>query len=83
MTLAIVKTKMGSKEILATLTDAGWESPQAPILARILNLRASPSDFGPSYGDPAAAAANKAATLLDGAVTYARESEPGPPGTVF
>lgn len=79
----MVKTYMGGKEIIATLTDAGWSVPEAPTLARILDLEAFPGNFGPAYGDPETAAANKAAELLAGAVVYVREPEPMPPGTIY
>ncbi len=83
MTLAMVKTYLGEKEIIATLTEAGWSVPDAPTLERILDLEATPGNFGPACGDPATAAANKSAELLAGAIVYVREPELMPPGTVY
>jgi hypothetical protein len=83
MTLAVVKTHLGEKEIIATLTETAWSVPDAPVLVRILNMETEPGRFGPQCSDPVTAAANHAAVLLAGAVTYVAEPEPTPSGAIF
>lgn len=67
------------------LADDGWRmrDGDAPALGRILDRNAAPSLFGPADGDPVACAAEAAAGLLGGRVTFVREPEPAPAGAVY
>jgi hypothetical protein len=67
------------------LVDAGWRmrGADARALGRILDRDANPSDYGPSGGDPVARAADAAAELLGGVVTYVRQPDPVPEDAVF
>jgi hypothetical protein len=69
--------------LVATLTDAGWECHEAPVIARLLDLGSPLSKFGPGDGDPVTCAARSAAQLLDGKVDFIRAIPDDPPGTVY
>jgi hypothetical protein len=83
VTLAVVRTHLGEKEILATLTEDGWSVPDAPVLGRILNMQAAPGSFAPAYGGPETAAADAAAKLLAGTVAYVAPEPDYPSDAVF
>lgn len=84
MILASIETTWGGpRSVVITLTEQGWQSPEAPALARILDLDSPLSKYGPADGDPVTCAANRAAEFLDGKVTFVRPIPDDPPGTVY
>jgi hypothetical protein len=44
----------------------GWVVPDRPEMGQTFDCIASPAHFGPTYGDPIAAAITKAARIFDG-----------------
>ena len=84
MIFATVSWGDGDETYYVDLEEAGWQLrgvASSPINA-ILGRMASPLDYGPADGDPVARAAEAAADLLNGRVTYIRPTDPLPTGAV-
>jgi len=80
-TYGLVRFTLTGHGLSAALTDRGWEVPELPGLADILDALAPPRGVAPDGGEPTAAALRRAAELLGG--TSEPADGPGPaPGTI-
>jgi hypothetical protein len=83
VTLATVETRrLDGRNLIATLTDAGWSIPDAEELERAFNMRLAPEHYKPADGDPVTSAATQAADILGGFVTFIRSATPVAAGSV-
>jgi hypothetical protein len=70
------------------LHEDGWrlrdeKQWDGPALGRLIDRFASTSDYGPADGDPVARAAQDAAELLAGVVTFVRHPDEVPSDSVY